>query len=205
VWLADLFSSRRINRFFAFSERHAGLLVQATSLFKDYCANGSFELANQINALRLQGSSVLNDLNTALRDSYVTPLDRQDIYNLGETVDDMLKYVNNAALEITLFGVQITPQMREIADVLDAAARQIKQAIENLRLDPQRAWQCAQDVEQAEARVEDRYRSAVLELFDGSDYHTIFKQREVYRHLSNSADRALAIGRLIGKIVVKAT
>jgi hypothetical protein len=33
----------------------------------------------------------------------------------------------------------------------------------------------------------------------------IFKLREVYRHLSNSADRADAVGRLIGKIVVKTT
>jgi uncharacterized protein len=205
MWLADIFSSRRINRFFTLSQQQADLLVQAAELFREYLASASADVAEKINSKKLRGDEMLKELNTALRDTFVTPIDRQDIYNLGETLDDMLTYINNAAREIRLFGVPVTPSMRKIAEILEAAARLIKQAVDYLQREPQRAWQCALAIQEAEGRVEDRYRQALLELFGGSDFHTIFKQREVYRHLSNSADRALAIGRLIGKIVVKAT
>jgi uncharacterized protein len=205
MWLADLFSSRRINRFFTLAQEQAELLVQATALLKEYLTSGSAGLSERINDLRSKGGRVLDDLNTALRDSFVTPIDRQDIYNLGETLDDMLNYINNAAREVSLFQVSTTPQMQKIAEILEASARLIKQAIDHLQRDPQRAWKCAHDLQEAEGRVEDRYRQALLELFAGPDFHTILKQREVYRHLSNSADRALEVGRLIGKIVVKAT
>jgi uncharacterized protein Yka (UPF0111/DUF47 family) len=205
MWLADLLSSRRVNRFFALSLRHATLLVRATALFQEYLAHDSTALSDQIDAVRKEGAAVLRDLTTALRDAFVTPIDRQDIYNLGESVDDMLSYINNAAREITLFNVPITPQMQAIAATLVEAARQIQEAIEHLQKDPQRAWDCARAVQDAEGRVEDQYRRALLDLFAGSDIPTVLKQREVYRHLSNSADRAQSIGRLIGKIVVKAT
>ena len=51
--------------------------------------------------------------------------------------------------------------------------------------------------------MEELYRSALARLFAGDDVRSMLKLREVYRHLSNSADRADAIGKLIGKIVVK--
>jgi uncharacterized protein Yka (UPF0111/DUF47 family) len=51
--------------------------------------------------------------------------------------------------------------------------------------------------------MEDLYRAALARLFAGDDVREMLKVREIYRHLSNSADRADAIGKLIGKIVVK--
>jgi uncharacterized protein Yka (UPF0111/DUF47 family) len=51
--------------------------------------------------------------------------------------------------------------------------------------------------------MEDLYRASLAELFNGDDVRTMLKVREIYRHLSNSADRADAIGKLVGKIVVK--
>jgi uncharacterized protein len=205
MWLADFFSSRRINRFYELSQRQTDILVSAATLFREYVCGNTKGLSARINDTRAKGRDVLSELETALRDSFVTPIDRQDIYNLGEMIDDMLNYINNAAREIELFSVTPTPQMQRMSVVLEAAARHIKDAVDALRKDPQTSWTCARKVERTEGLVEDEYRKAVLELFGGSDFHAILKQREVYRHLSNSADRALAVGRLIGKIVVKAT
>jgi len=132
-------------------------------------------------------------------------MDRQDIYNLGEAIDDMIDYLNSAAAEISLFKVSSTDHMRAMATILDDAARSIAASVKCLKSDPPRAWERAREAQHAENLVEERYRIALAELFDGDDIHEIFKLREVYRHLSNSADRADAIGRLIGKIVIKAS
>jgi uncharacterized protein len=205
MWLADLFSTRKTNRFFELAKAQAALLVDAANAFKQFVTTGAKEDADRIDRLRAQGRELLDQVTAALRDAFVTPIDRQDIYNLGEALDDMLGYLNNATREINLFAVHPTHQMQAMAEVLATAAMQIKEAVELLQSDPARSWRCAKAAEATEGLVEDQYRHAVLTLFDGSDFHLILKQREIYRHLSNSADRAQAIGRLIGKIVVKAT
>jgi uncharacterized protein len=205
MWLADLFSSRRIDRFFTLIQQQADVLVSAAAMLREFLTSDSPELSEKINAARVRETEILNALDTTLRDAFVTPIDRQDIYNLGEALDDMLNYINNAAREIGIFNVAPTAFMQQMAVTLETAAKQVRDSIAYLKSDPQKAWGCARYIQESEALVEDEYRRALVQLFAGSDIHVILKQREVYRHLSNSADRALAIGRLIGKIVVKAT
>ena len=205
MWLADLFSTRKIDRFFELASAQAAILLHAATAFKAFVSDGSRETSDRIDQLRKDGRDVLDKLTNALRDTFVTPIDRQDIYNLGETLDDMLNYINNAAGEITLFGVDPTEQMRAMAGVLATAAGRIKEAVDHLKTDPALSWHCSKDIQASEGLVEDQYRHALVSLFGETDIPTILKQREIYRHLSNSADRAEAIGRLIGKIVVKAT
>jgi len=205
VWLSDLFLTAREDRFLALLDEHAGILTKAAGTFRSYVNDGTPSLADDINDLEQQADECLSALTTALRDAFVTPMDRQDIYNLGEAIDDMIDYLNSAAAEISLFKVSSTDHMRAIAGILDDAASSIAAAVKCLKSDPPKAWERAREAQHAENLVEERYRVALADLFDGNDIHEIFKLREVYRHLSNSADRADAIGRLIGKIVIKAS
>lgn len=205
MWLSDLFLRAREDRFLALLDEHAGILTQAAGTFRSYVNEGTPSLADDINDLEQQADECLRALTTALRDAFVTPIDRQDIYNLGEAIDDMIDYLNSAAAEISLFKVSSTDHMRAIAGILDDSASSIAAAVKCLKSDPPKAWERAREAQNAENLVEERYRLALAELFDGDNIHEIFKLREVYRHLSNSADRADAIGRLIGKIVIKAS
>ena len=54
-----------------------------------------------------------------------------------------------------------------------------------------------------ERKCEKAYRRALAELFQGDDYLNMFKRREIYRHLSNAADRVAAAGNRLHDIVVK--
>ena len=205
MWLSDLFSTRRTDRFQVLLTQQTELLVQAASTFKRYLDEGKPELSDDVDRLELQGDDLVIQLTTALRDTFITPIDRQDVYNLSEAIDDMLDYINNAAREIKEFSVRPTPAIQDMAQILLGAMREINVAVGSLQTDPQKAWDCARLAEQAENEVEACYRSALAELFKGTDVGEIFKTREIYRHLSNCADRVDDTGRLIGKIVVKAT
>ncbi len=204
MWLSDFFLPRRSDRFLTLLRQHAEILVNAARAFNQNVTAGA-PLSDKVDQFESSAAAILNQLTTALRDAFVTPMDRQDIYGLGEAIDDMIRYIDNAAKEITLFAVQPTPQVQQMARLLQRAAEQICEAVGSLPSAPQTAWQCAQEAQKVESLVEDCYRNALTELFNGSDLAHILKLREVYRHLSNSADRAQSIGRLIGKIVVKAT
>ena len=57
----------------------------------------------------------------------------------------------------------------------------------------------------AELNAEKAYRRALAALFQGDDYINMFKRREIYRHLSNAADRIAAASFTLHDIVVKST
>ena len=203
MWIADLFSPAREQQFFILLAEHASILARAAAKLDEFARHGTPALADDIRELERAADQILERTTTALRDAFITPLDRQDIYNLSETIDDMIDYLDNAAAEISLFGVTVTPFILTMTSTLRHAADEIAAAVRLLTDDPRQAWRHSRNAQAAENAVEDCYRSALADLFRGDDVQRMFKLREVYRHLSNSADRAEAIGRLIGKIVVK--
>jgi predicted phosphate transport protein (TIGR00153 family) len=205
MWLADLFGSSREKRFFNILAQHATLLYEAANELAKYVDHPGAALAASVAKLEERGNAALAELIDSIRGAFVTPLDRTDLYNLGETIDDMLDYLNNAAAEIELFQVTVTPEMRSMCETLCEAANHVMTAVRQLDTDPGSAYTNAKAVAETEQKIEGLYRKALARLFAGSDVSEMFKAREVYRHLSNSADRAEAIGKLIGKIVVKNT
>ena len=70
---------------------------------------------------------------------------------------------------------------------------------------PREAAADADAARKAERKVEKAYRRAIAELFQGDDYIHMFKRREIYRHLSNAADRMANCANTLHDIVVKMT
>jgi len=144
-----------------------------------------------------------------LNRTFVTPIDREDIFALSRTIDDVLDYAYSTITEMGVLNVAPTPFMARIASLLRDAAYEIHQAVQRLREHPRVATDHAQRAKALENRVEDVYREAVADLFSGpEDVHHIvqmLKMREVYRHLSNAADRGDEAANVIADIIVKMT
>jgi uncharacterized protein len=203
MWLKDMFSGGKQNRFFSLLQRHCALLCEATETLERYAQSGSPELSDRIDQIEKEADAVLTETIGALTDTFITPIDRQDIFNLAEAIDDMIDYVNNAAREIKLFQTGSTPAMCTMAGILSRAAHEIQAAAASLHRDGSDAQKHGFNASHAENEMEDFYRQTLAALFNESDINRILKLREIYRHFSNSADQADAIGKLIGKIVVK--
>jgi uncharacterized protein Yka (UPF0111/DUF47 family) len=203
VWLSDLFTGRKQAQFLDIMKQHAALLVQAAGALERYFQAPGTQTEEAVAAIRARSEQIVAQTVAALTDAFVTPFDRQDIYNLAQGIDEMIYYLASAATEAQLFKADTTPQMLNMAEMLTVAANNIKTAVDDIAQSPDSAVQCAKKARDVENKIEDLYRHTLAELFDESDIHCILKQREIYRHLSNSADRAVAIGNLIGKIVVK--
>jgi predicted phosphate transport protein (TIGR00153 family) len=205
MWLSDLFKSSQSNRYFDLLVRQATILSEAARTLLRYYETGDSTLADEVDRLELLGDETLKSLVEAIRDSFITPLDRQDLYYLGETIDDMTDYLESAAVEFKLFDLAATPAMREMCAVLVTGAAEIEAAVCAIATDPSKAYVHARAASATEDHVEDLYRKALADLFSGDDFRTMLKTREIYRHLSNSADRADDVARVIAKIVVKTT
>jgi len=138
-----------------------------------------------------------------LNQVFVTPIDREDIYALSRAVDDIVDYGKSTVEEMMAFEVKPNNHMILMAAGLCEAATAIREAIELLPKDQVEALEKVAYAKKRENYVEHCYREALVDLFKKDDVVTILKIREIYRHMSNAADRGDEAANIVGNIIVK--
>ena len=142
-----------------------------------------------------------------LNKTFITPFDREDIFSLSRSIDDVLDYAYSTMIEIQLLKVKPTPYMTRITTLLRDAANELLLAVDRLEDHPGVAGEHAHRAKALENKVETLYREALADLFNGVEdtkhVMKVFKYREIYRHLSNAADRGDEAANVIGSIVMK--
>jgi len=144
---------------------------------------------------------LINELNRA----FVTPIDREDIFSLSRAVDDIIDYGQRTVEEMLIYEVQPTLYMQKMVEVLLVATENISQAILNLKRPSPAILKYLLRTKKAENHIEHLYHEALVELFKSKDTIHILKVRELYRHLSNSADRCDEAANIVSNIVIKIT
>ena len=166
-------------------------------------------MAEQLSLRESEADEVRRILIDELNRTFVTPFDREDIFALSRSIDDVLDYAYTTVNEMVVLQVVPTPFMQRIASLLKDAAYEIYLAVQRLPKHPSVAIDHAQRAKALENRVEAVYREAIADLFNSADdvEHVVamLKKREVYRHLSNAADRGDEAANVISDIVVKKT
>jgi uncharacterized protein Yka (UPF0111/DUF47 family) len=148
---------------------------------------------------------LIDDLNH----TFVTPMDREDIFALSRAIDDVMDYAYTTVEEMQILDVEPNDFLRRMVSLLEDAATEIHLAMLRLKENPGVASEHASRAKALENRVERVYREAVADLFSGPEniqhVMSMLKLREIYRHLSNCADRGDAAANVIHDIVVKIT
>lgn len=201
------FFKRRKEDFIGMLIQQAGLTLRGFEALKDYMETRNPDKAADLNAAEKEADEVRRILIDELNRTFVTPIDREDIFALSRAIDDMVDYAFSTTSEMEILKVSPTDYMQRIASLLRDAAAEIHMAAQRLKDHPGVAMEHAQRAKALENRVEAVYREALADLFSGPEDapHIIkmLKKREVYRHLSNAADRGDEAANLISNIVVK--
>lgn len=138
-----------------------------------------------------------------LQGTFVTPIDREDLNDLSRAIDDIIDYNENTIKEIAIYEIRIDDPIRDMVATMRMAVDHLATAIQLLARDPRAANQAAMKTKSMENKMEGIYRRAIAELTHEPDIHYLIKAREVYRHLSNAADRADGAANVINSIIVK--
>jgi len=174
-----------------------------------YMKDGDEAQAKRVERLEKEGDEMRRILIDELNRSFVTPIDREDLFGLSRAIDDVLDYGYTTLDEMVTLGVAPNVHMQRLVSILREAAEELHLAVIQLKDHPNVAIDHATRAKQLENRVESVYRSAIAELFKEpktiEDIVAILKMRETYRHLSNAADRGDEAANIIGDIVVKMT
>ena len=157
----------------------------------------------QIKRIESEGDNIRRDLLNELNKSLITPIDRQDIYTLSNTIDNILDYAYNTIEEMIIYQLYPNFYLKKMIEKISRGVNHISYAVENMFTDKNLANSNVVSAKVVENEIEETYHEALAELFSNEDFHYIFKMREVYRHISNSADRISEAADLIANILIK--
>lgn len=175
--------------FFRLLQEQTEYILQSAEALVSYGKTLKPECARQVENLEKQADEKRAELIRGLNRTFITPFDREDIFMLSKFLDDILDYYKTTVQEMEIYKIESTPELVGFLEILQTASGEIDQAVRHMRRNPAQAVSYAVQAKKNENRVEALYRCSVASLLENNDIKYIIKMRELYRHLSNCADR----------------
>ncbi len=206
--LREFFKPRQ-DKFLQSLIQQAEITLEGMDALEAYMKKRSDKYATAVVQAEKDADEVRRILIDDLNRTFVTPIDREDIFALSRAIDDVMDYAYSTVEEMRILDVEPNDFLRRMVSLLQDGATELHLAMLRLKENPGVASEHASRAKALENRVERVYREAIADLFSGPDdvHHVMemLKLREIYRHLSNCADRGDAAANVIHDIVVKMT
>ncbi len=201
------FVAPRDREFFDLFEEAAGNILRAADLLDrmlgGYPDRGA-DLARDILICEQDGDRITHDIIRRLNETFVTPIDREDIYELASALDDIVDYTEEVADYLGLYKIEAPmEQSQRLAHVLLQATRQIAEAMPRLR-GFQDMSHYTVEINRLENDGDRITREAVASLFDnGIDPMVVIRWKDIYERLEQAIDSTERVANILEGIVIK--
>ena len=196
-------------RFYDLFEKAAHNLVVASEALTDFLDHfENIEMkTGHIRELEHEGDDVTHELYLQLHQTFVTPLDREDIAALAQRMDDVMDFIEGAATAIKTYGIsQPTTAARSLADLIRLQCLQIERAISNLRKGSnlRKIQEQLVEIHRLENEADAQFLNASAQLFQNeTSAADIIKWRDIYDQLEAATDSAEQVAHVLEGIVLK--
>jgi predicted phosphate transport protein (TIGR00153 family) len=161
-------------------------------------------LSRDILKAEQEGDRITHDIIQRLNSTFVTPIDREDIYDLATQMDDIVDYAEEAADFLGLYQIEAPmEQAQSLTKVLVGACEQLSAGLENLPgfKNLERYWIEIHRLENDGDRIS---RDAVASLFsNGIDPMVVIRWKDIFAVLENAIDATETAAQIIEGIVIK--
>ena len=161
----------------------------------------------EIYELEQEGDLITHDIMRKLNQTFITPLDREDIHKLGSRIDDIVDLIWCAVDKMIVFKIEKpTNEVIHLALNLNETTRIIQKAFKELRSkDYEHVKEHCIEINRMENRIDRIYRNALGELFDDfkSEPTMIIKWKDIYLHLEEASDKCEDVANVLETIVLK--
>jgi uncharacterized protein len=204
----------RENKFYDLFCEHAERLVQAAGRLKelvaalDAASKGRKELlhsaAADIKELEKQADRLEARINEAIEESFITPLDRDDIHLIATVVDNAIDSIKMLTNMMDIYALtKLPPRTSEYADIIVECARSLAEAFAALEkrssVNPS-----VKVVSEAERRADQLFAAVIGDLFkEEEDPIALIKAKELYEGLEEIVNRVDIAGKLLKRIMIK--
>jgi predicted phosphate transport protein (TIGR00153 family) len=193
-------------QFFDQFNKMADEIVSAAGLLERMLAATPVEasLAEQIKDAEHRCDTITHDTIQRLHRTFVTPLDREDLYALAAALDNVMDAIDHAATLLRLYRIEaVRPGARELAHTVSASAASLHTALDALA-ERRPVHPHTVEINRVENEADRAYQNAVGQLFETeTDPVTIIKWKEVFDVLEQVTDYCEDVANLIEGVVVK--
>jgi uncharacterized protein len=198
----------REEKFFALFLKQIETILEASQLMVTGVHAGNSRLAEiseQIKALETRGDEITHDIFTRLNQTFITPLDPEDIQALSVSLDNVLDGIEESVHRIVAYHLEpISQTILDLCDIINSCARALQKAFEALDKNRQKVMEHCIEINRLENEADKITRAAVAELFmNERDPITIIKLKEVYDFLEATTDYCEDVADTLQTVVVK--
>jgi len=190
--------------FYLLLDRQAAKTLEGVSALSSWIESGEEPQGQRVRDLEKEADELKLDLGRKLVESFVTPFDREDIYELSAKLDEVINGAKYVVREIEALEVSSDDSfLRPMAEVLLEGARCLKLSFASLKTDLKEASDQAFLARKSETRFSKIYRQAMRHLFSLDDVKKILKTREVYRYMLQTAEKIDVVAEKLLHVIVK--
>ena len=193
-------------QFFDLFEEAGGNIVRAAGLLEEMLLEypERSDLAREILICEQDGDRITHDIIQRLNQTFVTPIDREDIHELSSALDDVVDYTEEVADYLGLYKIEAPmTQAQDLAKVLHAAARQIAEAMPRLRGFKDISHYTV-EINRLENDGDRITREAIASLFDtGIDPMVVIRWKDIFERLEEAIDSTEHVANILEGIVIK--
>lgn len=214
--------------FFSLVDDQCDMAVATMEELVAFMQSGKKRVGKHVKKMEKEGDELKRRNIDILNTAFSTPMDREDIYRAIVEIDHLMNYAKTTVREMEIFGIEPDQYTLQMAIHLKEGTQALQEGFKKLSSNAILAEADALAARKAERTIEKDYRKALAELFDISSHVAdirakkrsrnqeveaeiaaleyvmeAFKRREIYRHMSNAADRLAHAGATLYDIVVK--
>jgi uncharacterized protein len=151
-----------------------------------------------------EGDRITHRIMRMLNQSFITPIDREDIYALTTALDDVVDAIEAAASRMVLYKIEkVVPEARKLCAVIVTSTEQIVKAVSRMPKLEDVEEHCI-ELNRLENAADEIYREAVAALFDGDrPPMDVIKWKEIFEILETTTDRCEDVANIVEGIALK--
>ena len=205
----------REGNFFELFNQHADKIVEAARAFSHLVANyNDVQLREQYNRdvdnAERAADRVTHDVNRLIHKTFITPIDRDQIHTLINTMDDVADLIQDSAETMQLYDIRhMTDEITRLTDVSVRCCERVREAVALLsKLSDQSTAQAAlktcEEIDKLESDADRVMRSALSKLFrEEPDVREVIKLKAIYELLETITDKCEDVANVIEGIVLE--
>src|SRR4051794_24708140 len=197
------------SNFFQWFEDAANNSLQAALALRDLCYDyrDVKEAVERMHDFEHRGDEIGHRIYEQLNQTFVTPLDREDIISLYSAIDDMTDFIHSAADMMAVYKVESVPPIaQKLADCIVGCAQEVANAVPHLRKrgELKLIQPGIVEINSLENQADDLLRAGLVELFaDPQDVVHLIKWRDIYQEMEQVTDSAEDIGDVLRGLAIK--
>ncbi|MBS1724314.1 MAG: DUF47 family protein [Armatimonadetes bacterium] len=165
--------------------------------------------ADVLDRLESEGDDLTHELQNKIATVFITPLDKEDLRELSQALDDVTDLIEAAAARAQLYSLKdARSDLKPLVELLHQLTRLTESAVGELRNGFARSQTLRQtllEIHTVENHSDQAFRMALKNLFDepGIDALTVIKWKEMFDRIEQAADKCEHIAAIIGTIIDK--